>query len=124
MALNTASQRVAGTLYLAINGVTLALKGQFTAGYGVEQKTEVMGLDGFHGYKGEARAAFIQGTITNKSDLNVKQLLAAENVTVTAQFQGGKTLTLRNAFQAGPGELNGDEGELVVKFVGPQLEET
>lgn len=123
MALNSKSLRVAGAVFFAVNGVGLSAKANMELGYGVEQRTAVVGMDGVHGYKAEFQVAFIQVTITNRADLDVKQLLNAEDVTVTAQALGGKTWVLRNAWQAGPGVLNMDEGEIVLRFEGLALEE-
>lgn len=123
MATASKSNRVAGTLSLAVNGTTLSAKGSFSVGYGVEKKTAVIGVSGVHGFKAESQVAFIEGTITNRSSLNVKQLLALESATITLQFNGGKTLVLRDAWQAGEGTLNADEGELSVRFEGLALEE-
>lgn len=124
MALNSASKRVAGLLYCSINGVTLPAKGNFTVGMGTPKRTEVIGSDGIHGYKEEAQAPFIEGTITNRAGLNVKQLLTAEDATITLQLPGGKTYVLREAWQAGDGNINMDEGEISVKFVGMSMDET
>jgi hypothetical protein len=123
MATGTKSNRVAGTLYLAVNGTTLPAKGNFSVGYGLEKKTAVIGVSGVQGYKGESQVAFIEGTITNRSDLDVKALLQVEGATITLQFQGGKTLVLRDAWQAADGTLNADEGELPIRFEGTVLEE-
>lgn len=123
MATNTNSNRVAGTLYLAVNGTTLPAKGNYQVGYGAEKKEAVVGVSGVQGYKAMAQVAFIEGTITNRSNLDVKALLAIEGATVTLEFKGGKTLVLRDAWFAGEGVLNADEGELQVRFEGLALEE-
>lgn len=123
MAINSDSKRVAGTLYLAVNGTTLPAKGSFQVGYGEEKKEAVVGVSGVHGYKAMAQVAFIEGVITNRADLDVKALLRVENATITLEFRGGKTLVLRDAWFAGDGVLNADEGELQVRFEGLALEE-
>jgi hypothetical protein len=123
VATNSKSLRVAGTLFLAVNGTSIPAKGNFSVGFGSEKKTAVIGVSGIHGFKGETQVPFIEGTITNRSGLDVKALLAIEDATITLQFQGGKTLVLRQAWHAGDGTLNADEGEIAVRFEGLSLEE-
>ncbi len=123
MALNAKSNRVAGTTFVSYNGKTLAVKGSVSIGMGTEKKSAVIGEDGIHGYKGEHQVPFIEVTVTNRNDLNLKELINIEGATVTAQQPGGKTYALRDAWCAADGVVNLSEGELVLRFEGLSIDE-
>lgn len=123
MVQNGTTNRVAGTCFIAANGKTLRVKSSIKIMFGTELKTEVVGQDGFHGYKSQFQVPKISMLITDTADLDVVALLKIEGATVTAQMPGSKTRVLRDAFQSGKGELNVDEGELEVEFTGRTIEE-
>ncbi len=122
MALNSKSARVAGTTFVAVNGKTLAVKGEITVGMGKEKREAVIGLDGVHGYKGMHQIPFIEVKVTNRNDLDLAQIIGVEGATVTASQPGGKTYALRDAWQAGDGTVNLDEGELTLRFEGLSID--
>lgn len=123
MALNSKSLRIAGKVFISVNGVGIPCKQGVEIDFGDEEKEPVIGLDGVHGFSGKATAPGIKFTATNRNDMNVHQLLRQEGATVVAQAEGGKTYTLRDAWQSGRGTLNMDDGELPLQYNGLALEE-
>jgi len=114
--------KVAGTAYFLIDGIRHSLKGNFTVALTTIERESVVGLDGYHGTKETTVPAFMECDLTDNEDLDIDALNRAENVTVTAQLNNGKTGVLRNASQINQIELGVDEGEMTVRFEGPKGE--
>jgi len=121
VALNTGSQRVAGTCFVSINGETIPVRANVFVNFGAELKEAAMGMDGLHGYKGTLQVPSIRLQITNRTDLDLKKLLQIEGGTVCVQSPGGKTYTLSDAFASSPGELDVGEGTMDLEYTGRNL---
>lgn len=115
--------RIGGIVYLNVNGEQLDVKGNFSYGHGQPKREAVVGQDGVHGHTAKPQVPFVEGEITDRADLDVKALLNVENATVTLELYNGKTFVLRDAWQAGAGEGNTEEGNLEVRFEGLSGEE-
>lgn len=113
---------VAGTAYFAINGTQYALRGNVTASLGDVQRESVVGMDGYHGYKEEPRAPFIQVDLGDTTEVDINEVNKLKDVTVTIELINGKTGILRNAVQVNQLELNVGDGMYSVRFEGPKGE--
>ena len=112
-----------GTIVFKIDGTQYALAGDFTLNPGVKRKEELIGPDGSIAFKESFQAAVLEGTIRDRADLDVKKLLALEDVTVTAELANGKAWVLANATQTGEGSLDSAEGAIQVRFAAERAEE-
>jgi len=110
--------RVAGVLFVKIDGTQYNAKGSFTSNDGSPKREMIVGADQPHGHKELPQVAFIDGMFTDTSDLDIKGLKAIVNGTVTLQYANGKTFVLRNAVYAADGDLTSEEAELQVRFEG------
>lgn len=117
------TQRRAGTISLQVNGEIYDAKGSFEYGLGGEKRTTIVGSDKVHGFSAVPVAAFIKGEITDRLELDVAALKALDNVTVTLNLANGKTIMLRNAWYAGDGNGNTEEGNIEFNFEGESAEE-
>lgn len=118
------SNRRAGVLYLKKDSQLLDVKGSFTYNLGANKKEGILGHDGVHGYKSLPQIPFIEGTITDRSDLDVKNdILEVSDSTITLELANGKTFVLRDAWYAGDGNITTEEAEIEVRFEGLQGEE-
>lgn len=113
---------VGGTLYASINGNRIRAKGNFTYNLGLPKREPVIGADGVHGYKEVQQTAMIEGSTTDRGDLNLEELLTAEGVTFTLDLANGKTIALYDAWFAGDGNVTTEEGEVPLKFEGLRAE--
>ena len=111
-----ANKRVGGIIEIKLDGRILDAKGDFTYNLGLPKREAVMGSDGVHGYKETPQVAFIEGIITDRDDLDLKDLLASKEVTVTLTLANGKTIVLRDAWYANEGTGNTAEGEIPFRF--------
>lgn len=112
------TQRRGGIIQVQVDGRLLEARGNWTYGLGTTKKDEIMGVDSVHGYKEMAQAPFIEGEITDSAGLDLAALLGATGATVTLTLANGKLVALHDAWQAGEGTGNTEEGNVQVKFVG------
>ena len=112
-----------GTLVFKIDGTQYALAGDFTLNPGVVRKEELIGPDGTIAFKHTYQAAVLEGTIRDRPDLDVKELLALEDVTITAELTNGKAWVLANATQTAEGSLDSAEGAIQIRFAAERAEE-
>ena len=117
------SQRRGGIISLKINGALYDAKGNFTYNIGAPKRDGIVGSDGVHGFKETPQVSFIEGEITDRSSLSLETLLNAEDATITLELANGKVIMLRDAWYAGEGTGNTDEGNIGVRFEGASGEE-
>jgi hypothetical protein len=115
--------RRGGVIFLKVSGTLQDAKGNFTYNLGVPKREAIVGAATTHGYKELAQVAFIEGEITDRSNLDVKALMEFNDETVTLELANGKVIALRNAWYAGDGNIGTDEGNIAVRFEGLSAEE-
>lgn len=116
-------QRRGGIIYLKVDGTQLRAKGEFTYNLGMPKRDAIVGADGIHGYKELPQVPFIEGEITDDPSLDLAALLRTENATVTLELANEKVIVLRDAWYAGEGTGNTEEGNIGVRFEGLSGEE-
>lgn len=113
-----ASNRRSGIVYFKINGVQRDAKGSFTYNINPDKKEAIVGSDGVHGYKVMPQVNFIEGEITDASDLDLAALQALSDETITLELSNGKTIVLSNAWYAHEGTVGTEEANIPVRFEG------
>ena len=108
--------RVSGVVYFKIDGVQYAAKGNFEYSLGGWKREAVEGADGIHGYAETPIVSHIEGDLTDTSDLDMKKLDEFDGVTVTLELANGKTVLLRNAWNASERTVNASEAMTKVRF--------
>lgn len=117
------NRRVGGILFLKVDGALLQAKGEFTYNIGRPKREAILGQDATHGYKELPQIAFIEGSITDKDDLSLENLVLTKDSTVTVELANGKTIVVREAWFAADGNVTSSEGEIEVRFEGIDGEE-
>lgn len=115
-------QRKGGVIQLQVDGELYDAKGNFTYNLGRPQREAIVGSDRVHGFKETPQVGFIEGEITDRRDFSLDSLVSIRDATVTLQLANGKVVVLRNAWYAGEGTGNTEEGNIAVRFEG-QAEE-
>ena len=110
------SNRVGGIIELKINGSIQSAKGNFTYNIGRNLREAVVGADRTHGYKETPQVAFIEGEITDKQSLDLQTLVETTDATVYLRLANSKLIVLRQAWFAGEGTGNTEEGNIAVRF--------
>ncbi|WP_431282722.1 phage tail tube protein [Humitalea sp. 24SJ18S-53] len=108
----------AGTITFKVNGAQQDAKGVFTYNLGKPKLTAIVGADRVHGFSSAVQVPFIEGMITDSSDLDVASLLSLRDGTVTLDLANGKTIILRTASYAGEGNITTEQGEIAVRYEG------
>jgi hypothetical protein len=114
--------RRAGIAYLKIDGVQQELTGSWTYRPKFKKKTAVKG-DDVHGFKEEIMEPYLEGSFQNSQKLDLNKLVNIEDATITLVEPVGKTFILRNAWYAGEGTGDTEEGKVAVRFEGLDGEE-
>lgn len=117
------SSRVGGIIHFQANGVPYQAKGNFTYNLGRPKREAVVGADAVHGYKETPQVAFVEGEITDQRDLDLHALVTLKDATVTLQLANEKVIALNDAWYAGEGTGNTEEGNIGVRFEGRDAEE-
>lgn len=108
--------RIAGTAFLAVDGQTLPLVGDFEYMPSTVSREPLLGMDGVHGYTEKPVAGWIKGTIRDAGGLKVADLNAMVGVTVTCVLANGKTVTGRNMWQNGTEPPSGKSAEATIEM--------
>jgi hypothetical protein len=115
--------RVGGIIELKINGAIYSAKGNFTYNLGRPMREAVVGSDAVHGYKETPQVAFIEGEITDHVDMDLDALVRMDDATVMLRLANSKLVVLRNAWFAGEGTGNTEEGNIALRLEGMSGEE-
>lgn len=118
-----AQTRIAGIISLKVNGTQQLAKGNFTYNLGKPKRDAIVGADRTHGYKEVPQVAFIEGEISDRSDVSLEELVTVSDATITLELGNGKVIVLREAWFAGDGTGNTEEGNVSVRFEGMSAEE-
>lgn len=115
--------RRAGIIQFQVNGEVMDAKGSFSYNLGRPMRESIIGSDVAHGYLERPQIAFIEGEITDRGDLDLAALVDTSGATITLRLNNGKTIALRDAWFAGEGTGNSEEGNIPVRFEGIGAEE-
>ncbi len=117
------SQRRAGIIQLAINGEIYDAKGNFSYNLGAPKREAIIGSDKVHGFKEMPQVASLEGEITDRGTLDVSALVNLENATATLSLANGKVFVLQQAWYAGDGTIQSEEGNIQLLLHGISGEE-
>lgn len=117
------AQRRAGMIQLTIGGVQHDAKGNFSYNLGRPVREAVVGADSVHGYMEKPQVAFIEGEITDRGTLDLAALVETKDTTVALVLGNDKVIMLRDAWFAGEGTGNSEEGNIAVRFEGKSADE-
>ena len=116
--------RVAGTIFVKIDGELLDCEGEFTFGYGNSERTSLVGSHGrVVGYSEEPKVPYIEGNIFNTGSADVETILSADGVTITLEQANGKTAKLSPAWQVKEGQNSTGKSVVPVRWEGEDLDE-
>jgi hypothetical protein len=118
------SQRRGGIIFVQSNGEVLDAKGNWTYNLGNPKRDTIIGADRVHGYKEVPQVPFIEGEITDRGTLNLDTLTKLLDATITLELANGKVIVLRQAWFAGDGTGNTEEGNIQMRFEGLSCEES
>ncbi len=118
-----ANLRRAGLISFEIDGERYDVVGNIEYTLGETVREELVGADRVHGFMEKPGTPTMSLELRDEASLDVAKVLRMVDVTCMAELTNGKTVFLRNAFQAGEGTQGTEEGAIAVRFVGETAEE-
>lgn len=118
-----ATNRIGGIIFFKIDGAQFRAKGSWTYNLGVPKKTMQAGSDNIHGYTEQPQVPFIEGTITDRSELDLQALQEAVDVSCTLELANDKVISLKNAVWASEGNVTTEMGEIECRMEGLSAQE-
>lgn len=115
--------RRSGVIYVKVDGQQHEAVGSFTYNLGRPIREALVGHDGVHGYKELPQVPYIEGELRDSATLNLENLLTITDATVTLELANGKVIALRQAWFAGEGQVQTEDGNIAARFEGLQAEE-
>jgi hypothetical protein len=110
------SNRRSGILEVKVNGVIYDVKGNWTYNLVQAKREALVGADGVHGYKELPQVPFVEGEITDSSNLDLSTLMKVDNATVTLSLANGKVVEFRDAWYAADGNVQTEEANVQIRF--------
>lgn len=115
--------RRAGLLLVNVNGERLDVHGNWTVNVGAPKREALVGADRVHGFKEMPQVPSIEGEGRDRADLDLKALFNTVGATITIEWANGKTGVLSDAWYAGDGTVESEEGKITLRFEGLNYEE-
>lgn len=112
------ANKVAGKMFVKINGDQLAMGGTFSCNFTPELREAVTGLSGIVGYKETPEVPYVEGDCYYTTDIDLAAIHALTDATITVELANGKVGVLRNAWSASRHEVDTAEGTFPVRFEG------
>jgi len=112
------AQRVAGTMYVKVDGEQLEISGGFECP-GMDVKREaVMSATGVAGYKETAIKPYIKMTAVFVAEFPLETLQTNTEMTITCELANGRVYTLSGAFVENEMPAKADDGTIDIEFAG------
>ena len=113
-------QAVGGVAAIRVDGKLIRVKGSFNIHLGAEKRTAITGsvTQGVLGYKVEAGIPALDGKVVIGGGTNPQELVNIKDATITVELVTGDVFNLYEAWYAGDGQVETENGELAVRFEG------
>ncbi|MDH1442062.1 phage tail tube protein [Pseudomonas sp. GD03721] len=109
-------QKVAGTVYIKIDGAQLVITGGVEAPLNkYNRETIVKGH-----FKEEDVIPFLKVDAVKTKGVDWAKVAAGVDLTVTAEFKDGSTYVLTGAYVVGDLNVTGDDGKVAIEFNGAE----
>lgn len=110
--------RIGGLIQFKVDGEIYNAKGNFSYMVNKTKKEMIVGADGVHGYSEKFQVPYIEGALTDTSDLNLTALQNSSDVTATLELYNGKMIVIEQGVYASDGVVSTEEGEIEMRFEG------
>jgi Phage tail tube protein len=112
------AKAIAGTLFLAIDGVQFALQGNWKVQPNIIQRKPMEGQSGPLGFTQKFVSPYIKGDVSDFGEFSIQQLQNITNSTITALLVNGKTYVLNNGYWGDDTEVDTETGKAAVSLYG------
>jgi len=111
-------KRIAGTMYVKIDGSQIELSGGFECPANAVKRETVMGTNGPAGYKETAIRPYVKGSFIFNADFPLATLQSNTAMSVTVELANGAVYTLSDAWLEGDSVVKGDDGTIDIELSG------
>lgn len=116
-------QRIAGTAYLSVDGISYMLAGSFAYSPSKFSRETMIGMDGIHGFSEKPNAGHVSATLRDAGGLSLAALNQMANVTVICTLANGKTVVARNAWTVETQEAKAEDATVEVRWESADVSE-
>jgi hypothetical protein len=109
-------QKVAGTVYLKVDGQQLVITGGVECPIGNVIRETIEGAPGY--FSERDRAPYVNVEAVHTPDFPIDTVTNGTDMTVQAEFRNGKTFVLTGAYLVGEPASAGDDGKITLEFHG------
>ncbi|AOM40493.1 phage tail tube protein [Xenorhabdus hominickii] len=117
------SNRLAGTAYVSVNGISIMVVGDFTYSPSAVTRETLTGMDSVHGYKEKPSASFISCRVRDSGGTTVADFNSQTNVTIVAELANGKTIIGEGMWTVNSQEVKSEDAEFEVRWEGISVTE-
>ncbi|KEA54676.1 MULTISPECIES: phage tail tube protein [Mangrovibacter] len=118
------SNRLAGTAYVTVDGVTIMVVGQFKYSPSKVNRSSLTGMDGVHGYKEKPVVGYISCQVRDSGGTIVSGFNGQTNVNVIAELANGKTIIGKSLWTVNVQEVESEEATFDVRWEGADVTES
>lgn len=118
------SNRLAGTAYVTVDGVSVMVVGQFKYRPSKVERSTLTGMDSVHGYKEKPVPGYISCLLRDSGGTTVLNFNEQTNVNVVAELANGKTIIGRGLWSTGAQEVESEEATFEVRWEGADVTES
>lgn len=119
---NTAN-RLAGTAYVTVDGISIMVVGDFTYSPSMVTRETLSGMDFVHGYKEKPSPGFISCRVRDSGGTTVADFNEQTNVTIVAELANGKTIIGEGLWTVNTQEVKSEDAEFDVRWEGRSVTE-
>ena len=112
------AKRVAGIVYVKVDGEQLEVEGSVECPLAETKKEGVMGVAGLAGYKETALRQFVKVSCILVQNFPRDKIATGVDMTITAELANGSIYTLSGAFLEGDASSKSDDGKTELEFTG------
>lgn len=121
--MSNTKNRIAGTAYLSVDGVSYPVAGDFEYDPSDRARESLTGQDTVHGFSEKPKVGSIKATLRDMGGLSLKQINQMDDVTVTVELANGKTVIGRNMWTVNPQGAKAEDATFPVEWEGPDVSE-
>ncbi|EKN6253596.1 phage tail tube protein [Yersinia enterocolitica] len=118
------SNRLAGTAYVTVDGLTIMVAGQFKYSPSKFKRETQTGMDGVHGYKETFSAPFISCQIRDSGGTSISDFNDQTNVNIVCELANGKTIIGSGMWSVNTQEVDSTEATADIRWEGGSVSVT
>ncbi|EON3358787.1 phage tail tube protein [Yersinia enterocolitica] len=118
------SNRLAGTAYVTVDGLTIMVAGQFKYSPSKFKRETLTGMDGVHGYKETFNAPFIACQIRDSGGTSISDFNDQTNVNIVCELANGKTIIGSGMWSVNTQEVDSTEATADIRWEGGSVSVT